>query len=69
MTEIYPEQTQVGFCTFSTIDLIKNNDPIAWKMALDEYIDDQEKEETIFSHDGGSTYYWTSDVEKLVQHL
>lgn len=69
MSEVYPEETQVGFCTFNTSDLIKNHDPIAWKIALDEFIDSQVQDEIIFTNDNGSTYYWTKDVEQLVQDI
>lgn len=69
ISEVYPEETQVGFCTFNTSDLIKTHDPIAWKIALDEFIDSQAQDEIIFTNDNGGTYYWTKDVESLVQDI
>ena len=56
MSEVCPEETQVGFCTFNTSDLIKKYDPIAWKMALDEFIDSQAQDEIIFISNNGSAF-------------
>lgn len=69
MAEVYPESTTVGFCSFNTVDLLKNNDPIAWKIALDEHIDSLEQDESVFTHDNGSTYYWANDVKNLIKDI
>ena len=59
---IYPETTQVGWMTFDTVDLIKSQDQISWKIACDEYINEQESDEQIISFDNGSNYYWVHDL-------
>lgn len=61
----YSEETVVGWMKFDTCDLMKSQDPISWRIARDEYIDDLESEEEIMSFDNGSTYYWTYDLEGL----
>lgn len=61
----YPEETHVGWMTFDTITLMKEQDPISWKMARDEYIDSLDSNEEVISFDNGSTYYWLHDLESL----
>lgn len=61
----YPETTQVGWMSFDTIEIMKSQDPISWRIARDEYIDGLESDEQIISFDNGSTYYWKHDLESL----
>ncbi len=61
----YSEVTEVGWMKFDTIDLMKSQDPISWRIAKDEYIDYLEQDEEIVSFDGGSNYYWKHDLESL----
>ena len=63
----YPEETIVGWMKFDTCDLMKSQDPISWKIAREEYIDELESEEEIMSFDNGSIYYRTSDLEELLE--
>lgn len=60
---IYPETAQVGWMTFDTVELMKSQDPISWKVARDEYIDSLEFAEEIISLDNGLSYYWKDDLE------
>lgn len=59
----YPEETIVGWMKFDTCDLMKSQDPISWRIACDEYIEEMELEGEIISFDNGSTYYWTHELE------
>lgn len=61
----YPEETQVGWLKLDTVEVLKSQDPIAWKIARDEYIDSLEQDEEIISLDGGSNYYWRHELESL----
>lgn len=61
----YSDETIVGWMKFNTCELLKSQDPISWRIARDEYIDELIAEEKIFSFDNGSTYYWTRDLEKF----
>lgn len=65
MRECYPEETTIGWMKFDTVELMKSQDPISWKMARDEYINSLESDEQIISFDGGSNYYWTNEIESL----
>lgn len=63
----YPEETIVGWMKFDTVTLMKDNDPISWRIAKDEYMDSLEQDEEIISFDGGSNYYWKHDLESLLE--
>ena len=63
--QCYPEETQVGWMTFDTVTLMKENDPISWQCALSEYESQEESEGNILSIDGGSKYYYVTDVENI----
>ena len=65
MRQCYPEETTVGWMSFDTVDLMKSQDPISWRIARDEYIDSLEQDEEIVSFDNGSTYYWVHDIISL----
>lgn len=61
----YSEETVVGWMKFDTCDLMKSQDPISWRIARDEYIEELESEDEIMSFDNGSTYYWLRDLQNL----
>lgn len=65
--QCYPEETTVGWMTFDTVELIKSQDPISWKIARDEYIDELASDEQMITSDNGSTYYWAHDLENLLE--
>lgn len=64
--QCYPEETTVGWMKFDTCDLLKSQDPIAWKIARDEYIDELASDEQIISFDNGSTYFWIHALQELL---
>lgn len=64
--QCYPEETQVGWMTFNTVTLMKEQDPVSWRCARCEWESQEADEEHIISFDGGSTYYWLDDIERLV---
>ncbi len=63
----YPEETVVGWMKFDTCDLMKSQDPISWRIARDEYIDELTSDEQIVTFDNDSTYYWVHDLESLLE--
>ncbi len=63
----YPEETVVGWLKLDTVEILKSQDPISWRIAKDEYIDSLEQDEEIISFDGGANYYWKHDLESLVE--
>lgn len=62
----YSEETTVGWMKFETVELMKSQDPIAWRIARDEYIDSLVEDEQIMTFDNGENYYWVYDLESLV---
>lgn len=62
--QCYPEETQVGWMTFDTVKLMKENDPVGWRCALADYESQEIYEETILNIDG-SNYYSTNDIVAL----
>lgn len=67
MREIYPETTQVGFMIIDTVQVMKDQDPICWKIAQDEWIEQELEVEQIISFDNGSTFYKVYDLEELLE--
>ena len=65
--QCYPEETKVGWMTFDTVTLMKENDPVGWRCALSEYESNEESEGNIISFDGGSTYYGIQSLEDLIK--
>jgi hypothetical protein len=65
--ECYPEETTVGWMTFDTVTLMKEQDPVGWRCALVDYESQEESEGNIISFDNGSTYYFTQDIENLLR--
>lgn len=65
--ECYPEETKVGWMTFDTVTLMKENDPVSWRCAFSEYESAEESEGNIISFDNGTTYYCVSDLENFVE--
>lgn len=64
--QCYPEETKVGWMTFDTVTLMKEQDPVSWRCALSDYESEEESQGNIISFDGGSTYYRMSDIENLL---
>ena len=42
-------------------------DEISWDIAKGEYILSLEQDEEIISFDDGLTYFWTSDIESMIE--
>ena len=63
----YPTETKVGWLEFSTADILRTMDEVAWDIAKDEYISSLEEDEEVMSFDNGSTYFWTHDIENLIE--
>lgn len=65
--ESYGEEVEVGPCTFDLVDVIKTMDPTFYRVSLVDYFSSLEDDEQIISFDGGNTYYWTNDIESLLE--
>lgn len=62
--EVYPEEITVGWLKLDTASVLKEMDPIAWDIAKQEWLD-QEQDEELISFDGESTYFRIQDIEEL----
>ncbi len=60
--DCYPDTIQVGWMTLNAVSVMKEMDPISWRMAKDEWIDAEVSEENIITFDETS-YYRRSDLE------
>ena len=65
--DCYPTETKVGWLELDTIDTLKTMCPCDWRLAQDDYIYNLEQDEEFLSFDNGSTYFWTSDIEELLE--
>lgn len=65
LSSCYPEITQVGWMNLDTIEVMKSQDPISFRIARDEYFDSLEANGEIFSLDNGLSYYWKYDLESI----
>ena len=63
----YPTETKVGWLELNTVNILKTMDKIAWDIAKGDYISSLEEDEEIMSFDNGLTYFWTSDIESLIE--
>ncbi len=63
----YPTETKVGWLELSTVDILKTMDEVAWDIAKSEYISSLEEDEEVMSFDNGSKYFWTYDIENLIE--
>jgi len=62
--ECYPETVTVLWMELDSVTVAKESDPTSWRIAVNEYADQEESEGNIVSFDNGSTYYRTSEVEE-----
>jgi len=65
--QCYPEETQVGWMTFDTVKLMKENDPVGWRCAFSDYESEELSEGNVMTFDNGSNYFRTQSVEELLE--
>lgn len=65
--DCYPTEIKVGWLELDTVTILKTMDEISWDIAKDEYISSLEEDEEVLSFDNGSTYFWTYDIENLIE--
>lgn len=64
----YPETVQVGWMKLDTVQVMKDQDPISWRIAQSEWESQEDEEGNILSFDNGSTYYWVHDLEEFLDN-
>jgi len=65
--EIYPETVSVGWLELDTVSVIKDQDPVSWRIAVGEWIDNEMADDRLVTFDHGDTYFWTHDVESYIE--
>ncbi|MDE0151704.1 MAG: hypothetical protein OXK80_04305 [Bdellovibrionales bacterium] len=63
----YPTEIKVDWLELNTVDILKTLSPCDWRIAQGDYMSSFEEDEELMSFDNGSTYFWTSDIENLIQ--
>jgi hypothetical protein len=63
IADCYEETTKVGWIEVDTVTALKQLDPVSWRMAEGEWIDNEVSDEQLMTFDNGCTYYWTREVE------
>lgn len=66
VSECYPEEVKIGWITYDTVSALKELDPVSWRLAESEYIDQEVGEENLATFDGGSTYYSKYNLEQYL---
>lgn len=62
----YDESVKVLWLDLDAVAVAKEMDPVSWRIAVGEWEDSEASEGSILTFDNGSTYYWTHDVEQLL---
>ncbi len=65
--QCYPEKVAVGWMNLDVVSVMKDQDPISWRCAQSDWESQEEEEGNIMSFNNGSTFYWTYDLEKLIE--
>jgi len=63
----YPEETHIGWLKVDTASAIKELDPIFWRIAKSDWLDQEVEDGGLVTLDNGSTYYWLSDIKSLIE--
>lgn len=63
----YPETVRFVGWIFDTVSVMKDQDPTSWRIAQSEWESQEAEDGSIMSFDNGHTYYWTSDLEALLE--
>lgn len=67
ISDCYSETVTVGWLQLDPVTVLKEMDPTAWRIARDEYIDNETEEGNLLTFDNGSTYYWKHDVDNFIE--
>jgi len=65
--ELYAETVHVGWIEVDVATAIKELDPISWRIAKGEWVDQMLDDGSFMSFDNGSTCYRTHDVEQFIE--
>ena len=66
LDECYPE-IQIGCCTFSPSEVMKELDPTCFRIGVQEQLDSQAQDGHLYEHSGD--YYRLEDIEDMIDEL
>ena len=66
VSECYPEEVKIGWITYDVARAIKELDPVSWRMAESEWVDQQVEDQSLITLDNGGTHYWVHEVEQYL---
>ena len=69
VAECYPESVKIGWIEYDTVSALKELDPVSWELAHGEWLDCAASDENLVTFDNGSSCYWTTDLEQLIEEL
>ena len=67
VAECYPETVKIGWIEYDTVSALKELDPVSWDMAHGEWVDSQVSDGNLMTFDNGSSHYWVSEIERLIE--
>lgn len=67
LDDCYGEQVEICGAKFDPIWAYKQLDPVSFQISAQEYVDGIADDGELISFDNGSTYFWATDVEKLIE--
>jgi ribosomal protein L40E len=67
--ECYEDEVTVGWMKLDAVSVMKEMDPVSWRIAESEWVDQQIEDDRLFTVDGGSTYYAANDLETFIDDL
>jgi RNA polymerase subunit RPABC4/transcription elongation factor Spt4 len=66
LDECYPE-ISIGCCTFSPSQVLKELDPVCFRIGIQEQLDSQAQDGQLYEHSGD--YYRLEDIEDMIDEL
>jgi len=66
LDECYPE-ISIGCCTFSPSQVMKELDPVCFRIGIQEQLDSQAQDGQLYEH--GGDYYRLEDIEDMIDEL
>jgi len=55
--------TTIGWMSYDTVSAMKELDPVSWRLAESEWVDQEVDNDQLRTFDNGNTYFSVSDIE------
>ena len=63
----FEETTKVAWLELDTVSILRECDPVSWEIAKSEWLDQNIEDDAMMTFDGGSSYYWTFEIEQYLE--